>query len=245
MKILPKIQFTFFACIFKIGLLSFIVFLWSCRKDTSNTQQTFKGTVRDYSSRNGINPIPISDAQVQLIKADGITGSSPTITLINPEYFYTTSDANGNFQFTESIDSKNVFALRESKEEYIFIDLHNEKELPSTNTIYTDILYLDKTSIVKIIFHDTLSTSLNDSLFLMTEYSSNPSTFGADINTFINHSNIISHNQTISFTDSISGSTFANAELTWSVRDSNNVGTLGNHYYPVNQFGITTIEIFF
>jgi hypothetical protein len=232
----------------KIFIFSFIIILWSCKKEDSNTTkslQTFRGTVRDYVSRSGVNPVPVANAQIQLIKAEEASGFGSSLTFVNPEAFYTTSDSIGNFEFTLPMDLKKVFVVEASKPGYVFIEPLSAQTISGDEIIQSNYVYLDIASVVNISFHDTLSTSLNDSLFLRVIYSSNPVVFGASINKVFNYTGIISNSQSLSFTDSISGTTFSYAELQWSVADSIYDIAFGNPYYTLDQFHVNNLEINF
>ena len=238
----------------RIVFLVMVICLWSCKKETATppaaatpplTEQVIEGNVRDYICRSGLNPVYVANAEVQLIKAEQTTGIGSSLMLANTDTFYSTSDADGNFNFTVPVDSKKFFIVKATKPGYVFIDPINSQSLPETETVQANIVYLDIASIVNITFHDTLSNSLNDSLSLRVTYASNPVVFGSDINKDIIHKCIISQDQTVSFTDTISGTTFAYAELMWACFDSLWDKAYGDPSYSVNQFGVTTIDIIF
>ena len=238
---------------YKILLLLTLASLWSCKKDSTEepastpplTEQTIVGTVRDYVSRSGVNPVFVADAEVQLIRAEEKTGFGSSFTLVNPDTLFSTSDANGAFQFTVPVDSKKIFTVRASKPGYVFIDPFDAQTLPEKDTVEAYVVYLDIASIVNITFHDTMLNSLNDSLQFRVTYASNPVVFGASASKDYYHKGMISNNQTLSFSDTISGTTFAYAEVMWAVFDSLWDKAYGDPTYLVNQFGVTTIDIVF
>jgi hypothetical protein len=202
--------------------------LFSCKKDDDTS--LFEGVVID-----NLIYTPVPYANVDLMIAEG-RYFSPSQPLINPVYYHTVCDADGKFRFAVASEKKNIYSLMAWKTDYASV---GGGDMALTNSVNYDTIYLEKLTVLKIIFNDTVSTSLNDSLQIMARFTHNAPYFYTDSY----HSGIIGSGATISFYDNIPN-VYTNAEINWKVLNN---GVLADVDTTVTLIpsDTTTINIFY
>jgi|GEM_PF-4222715 len=251
----------------------------SCTYDKFDIDsQMFTGKVLDYSTNI---PVPgavvrlmrtnSSNYYFTVLDEDDIDSISQTDTIadsntvfIHPyldghffgngvvEYFYTTSDASGNYQFiVPSDETKNLYNITSSKQGYVNTDnpgiigrvLH-----PQTN--YSDFTYLDKASILHINFHDMQPASLNDTLIFNVGFSHEDHIgWGGLIivgsSTSRTHKSVISNNSLVQYSDSVALSRFERTSISYSVYNNGIIREMNDSSITLIEFGTKVVDIYY
>jgi len=244
-------------------------FYSSCTYDKSEVDgQTFGGKVIDYTTHN-----PVPGATVTLMRAGNFySGDSiregviildsigvPVDSVytfsyqLDPsiEYFYTTSDASGNYKFIVPWDeAKTLYKISSSKDGYVNADNSVIGRVMTSGTNYTDFTYLDKASTLRINFHDTRASSLNDTLVFNVRFSYEDHIGPGGLiivgRSFSrNHTAVISNNSVVQFSDNVFLKKYDLTSISYSVRNNGIIEELPDSSITLIEFGTKVIDIFY